>query len=118
MSVKNLGRGPLSIGAMLNDLAPDADEGRDVSVRNCVSMPLRDSVQSHFITFSGLVADAEHFAVRFGEVSSGSVPLVRMQSECMTGDVYGSVRCDCGAQLAQAIDTLQAAGGILLYLRQ
>lgn len=120
LSFKDLGRAPLSIGAMLSDLEKNAEGGPagGVSVRNCVSMPLRNGVQSSFISFSGLVPDAEHFAVRFGEVARGSAPLVRMHSECITGDVFGSMRCDCGAQLAQAVDTLQAAGGILLYLRQ
>jgi 3,4-dihydroxy 2-butanone 4-phosphate synthase/GTP cyclohydrolase II len=44
--------------------------------------------------------------------------LVRMHSECITGDVFGSTRCDCGAQLARAIEMISNSGGVLLYLRQ
>jgi GTP cyclohydrolase II len=47
-----------------------------------------------------------------------AAPLVRIHSECITADVFGSLRCDCGAQLDRSIRLLQAEGGILLYLRQ
>ena len=46
------------------------------------------------------------------------VPLVRPHSECLTGDVFGSQRCDCGAQLREAVERIAEAGGYLLYLRQ
>ena len=46
------------------------------------------------------------------------VPLVRLHSECLTGDVLGSQRCDCGPQLREAVERITAAGGYLLYLRQ
>lgn len=62
--------------------------------------------------------EAEHFAVQFGVIESKQAPVVRMHSECVTGDAFGSLRCDCGSQLKEAIDKLQDAGGILLYLRQ
>jgi GTP cyclohydrolase II len=45
-------------------------------------------------------------------------PLVRLHSECLTGDVLGSERCDCGPQLREAVELLEEAGGYLLYLRQ
>ena len=48
----------------------------------------------------------------------GSTPLVRPHSECLTGDVFGSQRCDCGAQLREAVELIADAGGYLLYLRQ
>jgi GTP cyclohydrolase II len=48
----------------------------------------------------------------------GSTPLVRPHSECLTGDVFGSQRCDCGAQLREAVELIAEAGGYLLYLRQ
>ena len=47
-----------------------------------------------------------------------SVPLVRPHSECLTGDVFGSQRCDCGPQLREAVERIADAGGYLLYLRQ
>jgi GTP cyclohydrolase II len=46
------------------------------------------------------------------------VPLVRPHSECLTGDVFGSQRCDCGAQLREAVERIAESGGYLLYLRQ
>ena len=60
----------------------------------------------------------EHLAVRMGEVD-GPPPLVRIHSECLTGDVFGSVRCDCGEQLQAALHYISVEGrGLLLYLRQ
>ena len=50
---------------------------------------------------------------------NGSVPLVRLHSECLTGDVFGSLKCDCGPQLHQALQLIGKSGwGMLLYLRQ
>ena len=60
----------------------------------------------------------EHLAVRMGELD-GPPPLVRIHSECLTGDVFGSVRCDCGEQLQAALQRISEEGrGLLLYLRQ
>ncbi len=51
--------------------------------------------------------------------SAGKPPLIRLHSECLTGDVFGSLKCDCGPQLKEALRILGAAGGgVLLYLRQ
>jgi GTP cyclohydrolase II len=52
---------------------------------------------------------------RYDEVD---IPLVRLHSECMTGDVFGSARCDCGPQLRDAAEKVGQAGGYLIYLRQ
>ncbi|GAB3468900.1 hypothetical protein GCM10027519_40420 [Kineococcus endophyticus] len=61
---------------------------------------------------------AEHLALVTGEVGDGHEVLVRLHSECMTGDVLGSLRCDCGPQLHAALDAVTAQGrGIVLYLR-
>jgi hypothetical protein len=60
----------------------------------------------------------EHVALLIG-APNGQPPLVRLHSECLTGDVLGSLKCDCGPQLQAAIREIQASGwGILLYLRQ
>ncbi|QQQ63903.1 GTP cyclohydrolase II [Paenarthrobacter ureafaciens] len=60
----------------------------------------------------------EHLAVSSPNPSkSGKAPLVRLHSECLTGDVFGSYRCDCGEQLAFALELINAEGGTLLYLR-
>ncbi len=59
---------------------------------------------------------AEHLSLT---VAGGAeaVPLVRLHSECLTGDVFGSYRCDCGEQLDYALEQIQRSGGTLLYLR-
>ncbi|GGV01015.1 GTP cyclohydrolase-2 [Streptomyces filipinensis] len=85
-----------------------------------VRVPLRFhdgySVDSELVTFHGLADGEEHVAVVLGD--PGPVPLVRLHSECLTGDVFGSARCDCGAQLREAVERIAGTGGVLLYLRQ
>jgi GTP cyclohydrolase II len=93
----------------------------EATVRRDVRLPLRladgSSVPARMYTFDGLVDGREHVAVGLGETSY-DVPLVRLHSECLTGDVLGSARCDCGPQLQEAITRIAAVGGYLLYLRQ
>jgi GTP cyclohydrolase II len=65
----------------------------------------------------------EHVALVLGRQSADRVPLVRLHSECLTGDVLGSLKCDCGPQLdaalaAMAEEARQGGWGVLLYLRQ
>jgi 3,4-dihydroxy 2-butanone 4-phosphate synthase / GTP cyclohydrolase II len=61
----------------------------------------------------------EHMAVTIGDLNTVQTPLARVHSECLTGDVFGSHRCDCGDQLQAALERLAAEGcGVLLYLRQ
>lgn len=60
----------------------------------------------------------EHVAFALGDVAAADEVLVRVHSECLTGDVFGSWRCDCGAQLHAAMDAIAASGaGVLVYLR-
>jgi 3,4-dihydroxy 2-butanone 4-phosphate synthase/GTP cyclohydrolase II len=62
---------------------------------------------------------AHHLALVKGKISAGKPTLVRVHSECLTGDVFGSRRCDCGSQLHQALKQIETAGhGILVYMRQ
>ncbi len=62
---------------------------------------------------------AAHLALVYGELTQTPAPLVRVHSECLTGDLFGSLRCDCGQQLEGALRTIQQAGcGVLIYLRQ
>lgn len=60
----------------------------------------------------------EHIAVVFGDLGEQDCPIVRVHSECLTGDVFSSARCDCGPQLNEAVRTMQKHGGALLYMRQ
>ena len=71
-----------------------------------------------FTTFDGLGDKKEHLAITFGEPSIVDPVLVRLHSECLTGDIFGSFLCDCRAQLHESIETLEGVGGVLLYLRQ
>ena len=65
------------------------------------------------------VTGLEHLALTKGDVSDGEAVLVRVHSECFTGDVLGSERCDCGPQLHQAMETIEREGrGAVLYMRQ
>ena len=62
--------------------------------------------------------NAEHMALVYGDIGDGADVLVRVHSECLTGDVFGSVRCDCGPQLEAAMQRVAAAGrGVVLYMR-
>lgn len=72
-----------------------------------------------FLLYAYQVKGVVHLALVKGEVEKEKVPLVRIHSECMTGDVFHSLRCDCGEQLINALKTIEDhKSGILIYLRQ
>jgi GTP cyclohydrolase II len=97
-------------------------------VRRQVQLPLPIGdgfvTEARVFTFDGLCDGREHVALGLGGWAGGdsegtpTVPLVRLHSECLTGDVFGSQRCDCGPQLREAVERITEAGGYLLYLRQ
>ncbi|MEQ1877934.1 MAG: bifunctional 3,4-dihydroxy-2-butanone-4-phosphate synthase/GTP cyclohydrolase II [Bdellovibrionia bacterium] len=69
--------------------------------------------------FKNILDESEHVVLQKGKPEAGQATLVRVHSECMTGDIFGSLRCDCGPQLHQALRLIEREGsGILLYLRQ
>jgi 3,4-dihydroxy 2-butanone 4-phosphate synthase/GTP cyclohydrolase II len=71
------------------------------------------------IGYQNDVDKAEHIALVFGEVAGQRDVLVRMHSKCLTGDVFGSQRCDCGPQLHRAMEMVAEAGrGVIVYLDQ
>lgn len=72
--------------------------------------------RAEVVTFSGLKDSREHLACIWQPLKP--VPLVRVHSECLTGDVLGSLRCDCGPQLEESLELLSMEGGVLLYMRQ
>jgi 3,4-dihydroxy 2-butanone 4-phosphate synthase/GTP cyclohydrolase II len=73
----------------------------------------------HVIAYESMLDGREHLAITRGDPSGKSSVLVRMHSECMTGDVFGSMRCDCGEQLVAAMRQIDAEGqGAVVYLRQ
>lgn len=102
----------------------------NAAVRSRVSVPLRFpdgyTATADVLTFHGLADGKEHLLLGLGgweqallhRESADSAPLVRLHSECLTGDVFGSERCDCGPQLREGVEEIAATGGFLLYLRQ
>ena len=71
------------------------------------------------VSYSSLVDVYEHVAFVKGDISPDEAVLVRVHSECLTGDVFGSTRCDCGDQVPLALEAIEKeGGGILLYMRQ
>ncbi len=75
----------------------------------------------HFriISYSNPLDDKEHVALVKGDVAGVENVLVRVHSECLTGDVFGSLRCDCGDQLHRAMELIEAEGrGVIVYMRQ
>jgi 3,4-dihydroxy 2-butanone 4-phosphate synthase / GTP cyclohydrolase II len=71
------------------------------------------------VGYTNVVDDKEHIALVKGEIDPDEPVLVRVHSECLTGDVFGSFRCDCGPQLHAALNQINKEGrGVLLYMRQ
>ncbi len=71
------------------------------------------------ISYRSIVDKDEHVALVKGDLNPNEPTLVRVHSECLTGDVFDSVRCDCGDQMAQALQDIEAEGrGVFLYMRQ
>lgn len=80
---------------------------------------VNSDIDAELLSFHGLKTDKEHVAIIFRQADkSQQTPLVRMHSECLTGDVFHSSRCDCGEQLDETINRMAQSGGIILYLRQ
>ncbi len=101
---------------------PDAAASGLVQVAS-VHVPLAASADARVVAFRAPDAGIEHLAILIGKPehagAAGPAPLVRVHSECFTGDLLGSLRCDCGPQLHAALDRMGAeGGGVLLYLAQ
>jgi GTP cyclohydrolase II len=89
-----------------------------LAIASRARLPIRVAEKAEIVAFRSGEDAAEHVALLIGD-PGGSPPLVRLHSECLTGDVLGSLKCDCGPQLEAALAAIAAAGwGILLYLRQ
>jgi GTP cyclohydrolase II len=95
-----------------------APAGHKLRIVSRAKLPTRFSEQSEIVAFRSDEDSAEHVALLIG-APNGKPPLVRLHSECLTGDVLGSLKCDCGPQLDAALEAIARSGwGILLYLRQ
>lgn len=94
----------------------------DLEAVSDAQIPLKDAEKTKVFAFRPGGAGSggpEHLAIRIGDVDTEKPVLVRMHSECFTGDLLGSLKCDCGQQLRGAIQQIAKAGsGILLYLAQ
>jgi len=109
----------LHIAANRDIIRYHMDHGQ-VAVRRVAeaSMPTRYG-EFRIIAYENSLDNQTHVALFKGDVASGEPVLVRMHSECLTGDVFGSSRCDCGGQLASAMRRIEREGrGAVLYMRQ
>jgi len=92
------------------------------AIRRRIRMPLRladgYATTATVVSFTGLTDAQQHVALELGRPAAARLPLVRLHSECLTGDVFGSQRCDCGPQLREAVERITKHGGYVLYLRQ
>jgi GTP cyclohydrolase II len=92
------------------------------AIRRRIRIPLRladdYSTTATVVSFTGLTDAQQHVALELGQPAAARLPLVRLHSECLTGDVFGSQRCDCGPQLREAVERITKHGGYVLYLRQ
>tara|TARA_B110001454_G_scaffold219192_1_gene251193 strand:+ start:75764 stop:76402 length:639 start_codon:yes stop_codon:yes gene_type:complete len=102
---------------IMNLLRKILNNGLAATVRQSVRVPIENR-EADFITFKGLIDGQEHIALGLGNWKYTAKPLVRIHSECLTGDVFGSGKCDCGEQLKESIQEIHRVGGILLYMRQ
>ena len=92
---------------------------RMVRRSGAVKMPIRGAGEFTTYAYTNELNGETHLAVVKGEINPDEPVLVRVHSECLTGDVFGSMRCDCGEQLASAISRIDEAGkGVILYMRQ
>ena len=104
------------------EVAPDDIDAHEDAARLAIAtrarLPVEGAEHAEIVAFRTPDSSDEHVALLIGQ-PNGRVPLVRLHSECLTGDVLGSLKCDCGPQLQAAIRSIAAEGwGILLYLRQ
>jgi GTP cyclohydrolase II len=91
----------------------------DVRARVDLKVGAKSDIDAEILSFNGLNTEKEHIALIFKSADlNQEIPLVRMHSECLTGDVFHSSRCDCGEQLEETITKMGELGGIILYLRQ
>jgi GTP cyclohydrolase II len=90
----------------------------EVEIVARANLPLDELPKTQIVAFRASDDGQEHVALVVGAFG-GKPPLVRLHSECLTGDVFGSLKCDCGPQLKEALRIIgEAGGGVLLYLRQ
>lgn len=111
------GEGVPEVAITAADIDAHEDAGR-LAIATRARLPVDGAEDAEIVAFRSPESADEHVALLIGQ-PAGKPPLVRIHSECLTGDVLGSLKCDCGPQLHAAIRAIAASGwGILLYLRQ
>ena len=105
------------VGVSLDEIARERSHPQ-VEIVARARLPLDDMPPTQIVAFRASDDGQEHVALVVGAFG-GKPPLIRLHSECLTGDVFGSLKCDCGPQLRQALHIIgENGGGVLLYLRQ
>jgi len=100
-------------------MAYDRTQAGDLRAVSEARVPLAESADTRIVSFRPRDGGAEHLAIIIGTPDPNQPVLTRLHSECFTGDLIGSLRCDCGEQLRGAIAAIAKAGnGVLLYLAQ
>ncbi len=89
-----------------------------VDVVATTRLPIDKHGEFTMMLFSNKLDNLEHFALIKEPKVPNKVPLIRIHSECITGDVFRSLKCDCGSQLEQSLAYIAAEGGVVIYLRQ
>lgn len=118
---------PAGVAPAAGVLVADADDiaayqqtaARTLTIVSQARVPLKDAENARIVAFRPADGGIEHLAIVIGEPDCDRPVLARLHSECFTGDLLGSLRCDCGDQLKGAIaEIAQAGSGVLLYLAQ
>ncbi|WP_313228612.1 GTP cyclohydrolase II [Sphingobium yanoikuyae] len=111
------GDGPVEAEVSADDVG-DYDDAIHLAIATRARLPVSASESAEIIAFRSPDEPREHVALVVGK-RDASPPVIRIHSECLTGDVFGSLKCDCGPQLHQALHQIaDAQWGVLLYLRQ
>ncbi|MEP5937848.1 MAG: GTP cyclohydrolase II [Erythrobacter sp.] len=106
----------------ISDLAEWSDPN-NLTIATRARLPVNASTDAQIVAFRSIDDTREHVALIIGEQNGDRIPLVRLHSECLTGDILGSLKCDCGPQLdaamaAMAQEADRGGWGVLLYMRQ
>jgi GTP cyclohydrolase II len=117
--MKNLGDTTIATVNAADILSYELGTAGELRQVTAARVPLEDAEDARILAFRSPEGGREHLAIVIGQPASDTPVLTRLHSECFTGDLVGSLKCDCGQQLRGAISQIGKEGaGILLYLRQ
>jgi GTP cyclohydrolase II len=118
--VRRAGAGRDTVAVAVRDILPyEKDAAASLKLVTRARVPLQGAEQTELVAFRADDGAPENFAILINRPPTPGPVLARLHSECFTGDLLGSLKCDCGQQLRGAIETIfKAGGGLLLYLAQ